>query len=421
MTQSTAWDRETFTHLTDFREVEEVFRRGRDFVIGGSKAGSDEFVHGTLVATDGREHLARRRSLMKMISADQPWGAEGTLLDEVFARNLRRVVDITEAHDNNTHFDLIDLGRRVIWRVTAAFVGLDDIDDPAQVERFQELVEPVLEGLTLEYQPQERHAEIIESARRSRATIREEMFDPSLRRRQDLIRAARQDDGNTDDLPADLITSMLSQGGDEPDIEIIFREMVALLAAAVNNPVSQMAWALDDLTAWLDTHPEDRAKLGEKEFLGRAVKETMRLHRSSRPHVVRIAVKDTELETTGRKIAQGTWLSLWLQAANRDTAVFGEDADRYNPYRVPSDPKVQPFGVGLGGGPHVCLGRPLLLWDQGDEDAQGLLVKLLRFLLANGVRPDRDGVQREGGPEGGRRHSRYDVVMPLTAADSPCP
>jgi cytochrome P450 len=191
--------------------------------------------------------------------------------------------------------------------------------------------------------------------------------------------------------------------------------MVALLAAAVNNPVSQMAWALDDVSQWLEAHPDDRAKVNEKEFLGRAVKETMRLHRSSRPHVVRIAVKDTVLETTGREITQGTWVSLWLQAANPDCTVFGPDAGQYNPYRVLLDPKVQPFGIGLGGGPHVCLGRPLLLWDQGDEDAQGLLVKLLRFLLTNDVRPDPEGVQSEGGPEGGRRHSRYDVVMPVPA------
>jgi cytochrome P450 len=416
MTQSTAWDRDTFVHLTDFREVEEVFRRSRDFVIEGTKAGSDEFVHGALVAIDGREHMARRRSLMKMISSNQPWGAEGKLVDDVFARYLRRVLETHEPRAGKIHFDLIPLGRRLIWRVTAAFVGLDDIDDPAQVERFQDLVEPVLEGLTLEYQPEERHQEILVAARTSRALIRAEMFDPSVQRRQALIADARRAGEDVDALPADLITSMLVQAGDaEPDLDMIFREMVALLAAAVNNPVSQMAWALDDVLPWLDAHPEHWEKIADKEFLGRAVKETMRLHRSSRPHTVRITVKDTVLETSGRAVPQGTWVSLWLQAANHDTTVFGPDADRYDPFRTPLDPKVLPFGIGLGGGAHVCLGRPLLLWDQGSEDDQGLLVKLLRLLLTNGVRIDPEGEQVEGGPEGGRRHSRYDVVMPAVS------
>ncbi|MCE0763540.1 cytochrome P450 [Pseudonocardia kujensis] len=414
MTQSTAWDRDTFVHLTGYREVEEVFRRSRDFVISGTKAGSDEFVHGTLVALDGREHMGRRRALMKMISSDQPWGAEGTLIDDIFARYLAEVVAAVEPRDGHVRFDLIPVGRRIIWRLTAAFVGLDNIDDPAQVERFMGLVEPVLEGLTLEYQPEERHEAILVAARKNRALIREEMFDPSLARRQVLVEKVRRGEAKAEDLPGDLITSMLSQS-DEPDLELIFREMIALLAAAVNNPVSQMAWALDDATPWLDEHPEYRAKVTDKEFLGRMVKETMRLHRSSRPHVVRIAVKDTVLESSGREVPQGTWVSLWLQAANRDTTIFGDDADEFDPFRQPLDPSVQPFGIGLGSGAHVCLGRPLLLWDQGDEDAQGLLVKLLRFLLTAGVRPDPDGEQHEGGPEGGRRHDRYDVVMPVAA------
>ncbi|MFF3573913.1 cytochrome P450 [Nocardia jiangxiensis] len=413
MTQ-TAWDRTTFVDITQFAEVEEILRRGREFVVGGTKAGSMEFVHGTLVATDGREHLARRRALMKMISAEQPWGAEGTLVDEIFEQYLQHVVETHEPRNGNVHFDLVSLGRRVVWRVTAAFVGLDGIDDPAQVERFQDLVKPVLEGLTLEYQPEARHQEILSSARYSRARIREEMFDPSLQRRRSLIEAARRS-GNEDDLPADLITSMLVHGGDNPDIDVIFRELIALLAASVNNPVSQMAWALDDLTSWLGTHPEYRTESTTKGFLNRAVKETMRLHRSSRPHLVRIAAKDTVLETTGREIPEGTWLSLWVQTANRETAIFGDDADRYDPLRMPSDPKIHPFGVGLGAGPHVCLGRPLLLWDQGGEEAQGLLIKLLRFLLTHGVRPDPAGQQVEGGPVGGRRHSRYDVIMPAPA------
>lgn len=412
MTQGTAWNHDTFVHLTHFREVEEVLRRSRDFVLGGTKAGSDEFVHGTLVAIDGREHMGRRRSLMKMIGADQPWGAEGTLIDDVFTRYLAQTLESVEPRGEFVPFDLIELGRRIIWRLTAAFVGLDNIDDPAQVERFMELVEPVLEGLTLEYQPTERHAEILVAARDCRTKIRTEMFDPSLARRQQLVDTVRRGAADEHELPGDLITSMLWQS-EEPDTELIFREMVALLAAAVNNPVSQMAWALDDATAWLNAHPEHHSKAAEKDFVGRLVKETMRLHRSSRPHVVRITAKDTSLESSGRSVPEGTWLSLWLQAANRDPAIFGDDADSYNPLRTPLDPKVQHFGVGLGGGAHVCLGRPLLLWDQGDEDAQGLLVKLLRFLLTAGIRPDPEGVQHEDGPEGGRRHTRYDVVMPL--------
>jgi cytochrome P450 len=413
MTQSTAWDRDLFVDLTDFREVDEVLRRGQEFHRTGTNAGSDEFAHGTLIAMDGRDHLNRRRALMKMIGADQPWGAEGSLIDEVFQANIRRVLETQQPRDGLVRFDLIDLASKLLWRVTAALVGLDDIDNPTKVERFSQLVRPVLEGFNVEYQPEERHQEILTAARENLSKIRAEIFDPSLERRRQLIAEAKTDDDYAA-LPADLVTSLLVSIGDrEPDVEVIFREMITLLAGSVNNPVSQIAWAIDDVLPWLDVHPEHKSKIGSKEFLGHAVKETMRLHRTSRPHLVRIAAQDAVLESSGRVVPKGTWLACWIQAANRDAAVFGPDADIYDPYRTPLDPKVNPFGVGLGGGPHMCLGRPLLLWDRGDERAQGVLVKVLRFLLALGVRPDSDGVQHEGGPEGGRRYLRYDVVVPV--------
>jgi cytochrome P450 len=412
MAQSTTWDRDLFLDLTEFREVEEVLRRGADFHREGTYAGSNEFNHGALIAMDGREHLDRRRDLMKMISAKQPWGAEGSLVDEVFQANISLVVQAAQPREGLVRFNLIDLASRVMWRVIAALVGLDDIDNPVQIERFSQLVRPVLEGFNIEYQPQERHQEILTLARANWATIRSEVFDPSLERRRRLIEAAMID-GDFEELPADLITSMLVSAGDqEPDVDMIFREMITLLAGSVNNPVSQIAYSIDDLLPWLESHPEHRPEIGSKEFLGRAVKETMRLHRTSRPHVTRIAVQDSVLESSGRVVPKGTLIACWLESANHDAAVFGPDGDSYDPVRTIAA-MVPPFGVALGAGPHACLGRPLLLWDPGDEHAQGLLVKVVRFLLALGVRPDPQGEQKEGGPEGGRRYVRYDVVMPV--------
>jgi hypothetical protein len=40
MTQSATWNPDTFVNLTEFREVEEVLRRGKDFVITGTKIGN---------------------------------------------------------------------------------------------------------------------------------------------------------------------------------------------------------------------------------------------------------------------------------------------------------------------------------------------------------------------------------------------
>ncbi|WP_067794641.1 cytochrome P450 [Actinomadura formosensis] len=414
MSQAQSWDARSFIDLTEYREVEEVLRRGRDFVVAGTKAESDEFVHGSLIAIDGREHLNRRRAVMKMIRASQPWGAEGKLIDAVYAHNLKRVQETAEPRDGMIHFDLIDFCKRVIWRVTAAFVGLDNVDDDETVARFQRLGSDVVSGLTVEYATPEARRRILDTAREARRQIREEMFAPSLARRRALILEAGDDPEKRDALPADLLTSLLLVPEDARlDEELIFREMVALLSASVNNPVWQVAWAIDDLLTWLADHPGDRARVGDREFINLAVKESLRLHRASRPYLVRMAVEDTVLESSGRFIPAGAWVSGWVEKANHDPSVFGDDAGVYNLNRTVEDPRVPHFGMAFGAGPHVCLGRPMLLWEQGSEEAQGIQTKMVRLLLERGVTKDPEGVQKLAGVEGSSRYIRYDVTMPV--------
>lgn len=416
--RATSWDPSTFIELTAFREVDEVLRRGRDFLLNGTKFESDEFVHGTMVAIDGPDHMARRRQLLRMINPKQPWGAEGTLLEELLEVWRGRLLHALDAEGGMYHFDLIGFCRDVMWQFTARMVGLDEIDSEQKVREFVALASPVLHGLAAEYAPADTRDTVVAAAREASERIRTEIFLPSVERRRELLAEVAAGRLAADDLPADLIASLLaSHDGDDVDLEPIFREMVELLAGSINNPVSQVAWGVDDLASWLPTHPEDSSRLGDKDFLNLAVKETLRLHRSSRPYLVRIAAKDVVLESTGREISEGSWVASWLGAANQDPTVFGEDADTYNPYRTIDDPKVAPFGVAFGGGPHVCLGRPMLVWDQGGEEAQGLQSKFLRWLFAHGVQPDPQGVHEVVGEQGGRRYERYDVMMP-TAQDT---
>ena len=411
MTQSTTDGSCPVLELTEYREVEEILRRGRDFLAGGTVADSSEFSHGTLVSIDGREHLARRRALMRMINPSRPWGAEGTLLDEVFADDLAHLEATVEPVDGLVHFDLVEFLRGIIWRFTASFVGIDGIDSHEQTTRFVALAVPLVSGITIQYTPEGEREEALERFRRAQATIREELFDPSLERRRALVEAGTSDE----ELPGDLLTSLLKADPPASD-DLIFTEAVQLLAASVNNPVLQATLAIDDLLRWLETHPEDRVRTGERAFLNAAVKETLRLHRATRPYLSRRAAADVTLESTGRTIAAGTLVAGYLMEADRDTSVFGTDAEFYNPHRTVADPKVAHFGLAFGAGPHVCIGRPMLLWEQGDETSQGAQTKVVRFLLERGVRADPDGVQTLQRERGSHRFTRYDVVIDARAA-----
>jgi cytochrome P450 len=409
MKSMTTWGSQRLLNLTSFREIEEVLRRGTEFLLAGTRPESGEFFHGTLVAIDGREHLDRRRALSRMLGPRQPWGPEGRLFDETFERNMARVR--SNANDDIVRFDLIDFARRVNWQTTAVLIGLDGVEDDQQVTRFQELAMPLIGGLTVEHLSGD-HAAMVADARRAMSEVRESMFQPSFERRKSLVRVAKGGSQGENGLIADLITSLIAASIAEPDVDLVFRECLALLAASVNNPVWQIAFAVDDLLDWLDRHPEDGARTQEKTFLNGAVKETLRLHRSARPYLVRRAVADVVLQSTGRTVKSGTWLALWLGQANQDPTVFGQDAHLYNPHRALADPTVQSFGIAFGGGPHACMGRPMLVWEQGAEDAQGTLTKMLRKLLSNGIRRDPDAKYELRGEEGGRRFMRYDILMP---------
>ena len=68
--------------------------------------------------------------------------------------------------------------------------------------------------------------------------------------------------------------------------------------------------------------------------------------------MVRTATCDVELR--GQAVTAGDWVVLLYASANRDEAVFGPDADRFDVTRPPS-----PTALAFGFGEHLCLGASL--------------------------------------------------------------
>ncbi|WP_197038162.1 MULTISPECIES: cytochrome P450 [Actinomycetes] len=414
-----AWDLDNGHHLRSYGELEEVLRRTRDFSIQATKRESLEFTEGTLVALDGRPHLNRRKALTRMLSPKMPWGAEGRAFDEAFDHYMKLTIESAAPGATEVRFDMLAFAAGVYWRLMAGMIGIDQVETEEDIEQFRELAGAVVTGLSIEYAPEAEKDALLVKARAAVARLRETAYVPSFERRLRLVRDAVGDVEKKNALPGDLITSLLAVQEDLANIDdtLIFREMVELMAGSVNNPVAMAAYALDDIVPWLDQHPEARAKLGDRAFLNAAVAESLRLHRATRPYLARVAQTDIVL-TSGREIKKGEWVYGWLGASDRDPEVFGSDRDEYKPGRNVDDEKVPSWGLAFGAGSHLCLGRPILVWDQGGNDAQGVLVKMLRKQLEHGIKPDPNGIQEEfTGPEGGTRYIRYDVVMPLESAE----
>src|SRR5262249_51801014 len=154
-------------------------------------------------------------------------------------------------------------------------------------------------------------------------------------------------------LSGDLITTMILASHGKPDAELILRETMVFFTASVNNPIHQTVFALEDLHHWLADHPEDVARLNEDMFYSRCVQETLRLHRTGNPCLLRQVERDFELKS-GRRFKAGDRVALYIGIANTEEGVFGPDAKRFNPHReIPKG--LKPFGLGFGGGNHLCI------------------------------------------------------------------
>lgn len=106
------------------------------------------------------------------------------------------------------------------------------------------------------------------------------------------------------------------------------------------------------------------------------IKETLRLY-SPAVMINRIATKDVKLG--GVDVPAGTFIYMPAIAVHRDTQVWGNDANEFNPYRFSATTghhlgSFYPFGIG----PTICIGQNLAM----TEAKVALAMILQRFQFA---------------------------------------
>jgi cytochrome P450 len=111
--------------------------------------------------------------------------------------------------------------------------------------------------------------------------------------------------------------------------------------------------------------------------------------------MIRRTVRDTTLRS-GRRIAAGARVALVNDAINRDQAVFGVDADEFNPWRVlPAG--IHDYGLAFGAGSKSCIGKALIttVQESADSELDRALVKILKAFHRAGLVVERErGVAR---------------------------
>jgi cytochrome P450 len=274
---------------------------------------------------------------------------------EVFPRTLEETIAPAVAAGGA---DLIDLGYRVTMNLTADFAGLDrPARSPSETAHLLKLVMTFSEGATLVHSTRDRE----EVRREVRAALEEldvSFLKTSIARRKELLERFAGGDLGEDELPRDVLTVLL-RNEDKVDLppDVLRREMAFYLQAGAHSTANSTTHALHAILDWCEAHPGDREKLlADKLLLQRFAHESFRLHPAS-PVAWRKPTAPLSL-AGGESAAPGDRVVIELAAANRQRDLFGDDADRFNPYRKLA-PGTPPFGLSFGTGVHSCLGRDL--------------------------------------------------------------
>jgi len=338
----------------------------------------------SLITLHGDAHRQRRIVELGVFGR----GFFRTYAREVFTPNLEQVLAPYLAAGCA---DVIELGYRLSMNLTADFAGIDrPANDVEETESLLALVRKFSEGATLVHSTRD-PAQVNREVEVAMAIFDQRFFLPSIKRRRQLIEHTAPpvtEAAGNQKLPRDVLTTLLN-ARDRIDLslDVLRREMSFFLQAGAHSTTNSTAHALHEILTWATADADRHTRLADGDFVQRCVHESLRLHPAS-PVAWRRAVEPTRLGE--HRLATDELVEINLGQANRDTTIFGRDANLFNPDRpVPNG--VWPWGLTFGYGMHACLGRDL---DGGvissrsttPEDPQlGIVPTLVHELLKAGA------------------------------------
>jgi cytochrome P450 len=340
----------------------------------------------TLLTLHGEPHRARRKLEFRVFRKDYFHWYERSVFPATVRTSLRE--DLATGRS-----ELVDLGYRVTMNLTADFAG---VDRPAQTAeetgRLLRLVETFSGGATIIHTKRPKD-EVRAEVRAAIADFEPQFLAASVARRSALLAQLNAGEIDEDALPRDVLTVILRDGDPEEFTpEVLTREIGFYLQAGAHSTANSTIHAFHDIHTWAEAQSERWDQLScDPIFFQRCVHESLRLHPAS-PVAWRAATCPMHLQGAGY-VQEGEMVEFRLADANRDPAIFGVDANVFNPHRIVKAP-ILPFGHTFGTGVHTCLGRDL---DGGavpraDVDPEthpyGTITLLLRELFSNGARPD---------------------------------
>jgi cytochrome P450 len=179
-----------------------------------------------------------------------------------------------------------------------------------------------------------------------------------------------------------LLAAHDAETGYQPSDEQIRDEIMTLFMAGHETTANALTWALYLLALHpaIDERVAVAARAGDGEYVGRVVKEVLRLYPPAWI-IGREALRDVTL-ADGSVIPQGTTVFAAPLLMHRRADYF-DDPDRFDPDRW-LGPDPAPFSyIPFGGGARRCIGEEFAMRETGI--VLGQLVRRYRFVLAPGA------------------------------------
>ncbi len=394
--------------IRDFDETDEILKSPL-FYSTLSLGPSAPIMAGTLISLHGEAHTYRRRTEILMFSRPALVAYELELVRPALRQSLAGAVGAT----GTAKVAIQEVLRYALMLVAARIVGLDGVDTAEDTAALRSIAERIGEGNSSDWSTRDVDA-VMRDALAAKDEFAARFYEPSRARRAALLARHRAGEIGADELPDDLLMLLL-KAYDDWDPDQLLRECIFFLGASATTTTSLAPHALFEILTWVAAHPQDAAKLQDITFLRQAVHEALRLHPPV-PALMRAPLEDVTLRS-GRRVRQGEYLALDLNAVNRREDVFGPDPGAFDPYRVPVRRGVHGYGESFGAGAHVCPGRLIAVGAAAatartsEDSTIGVMVRLLEELFRYDVAldPDDPPVRREDTQAD--RYARFSVLL----------
>jgi cytochrome P450 len=338
-----------------------------------------ELLGGTLLGSDGERHRSLKRVEGALFSSRHLEYYEKSILGRVIVEELETAKLGNRSAAGVVQVDLIPFVRRMALRISAHVVGLDDLD-AEHLTMLTGMLGQLADGILIQWSTRD-HGEVMREALQTKQEFWDQFVRKALARRRALHAEGKLE--KKDLLSVIVADETLSWSHDE-----ILKESLLYMAAAAFTTSTAVTHSIAELLAWFSEHPEDRALDRDKDFLRVAAMESLRVH-PGRHVLIRSCIQDTTMPD-GRPVSKGEYVLVDCFEANMDRNAYGDDAEAFNPRRIPAKGAL-PYGLSFGAGRHLCLGKPLVLGTpdgRGSDVRDGTVTLLLSGLFGAGVAAD---------------------------------